>query len=147
MKKVLAAADFSDATSSTLTAASELVRLTGGSLCLLTVASPEAEFVGRQMGRKVVEAPPPAELAEDFVALTSATEALVADGIDATCLMVRGDAVECILEESRRLGAELIVLGSHGHGRLYRSFVGSVSEGVLRDAHCPVLVVPVAARR
>ncbi|MEO8353471.1 MAG: universal stress protein, partial [Chthoniobacteraceae bacterium] len=39
-------------------------------------------------------------------------------------------------------GADMIVMGSHGHGSFYELLVGSVTSGVLRDARCPVLVVP-----
>jgi nucleotide-binding universal stress UspA family protein len=39
------------------------------------------------------------------------------------------------------LGAGLIVLGSRGLGPLRRALVGSVSDSVVRHAHCPVLVV------
>jgi hypothetical protein len=37
--------------------------------------------------------------------------------------------------------ADLIVLGSRGLGRLGRALLGSVSDSVVRHAHCPVLVV------
>jgi len=39
------------------------------------------------------------------------------------------------------LGAGLIVLGSRGLGTLRRALMGSVSDSVVRHAHCPVLVV------
>jgi nucleotide-binding universal stress UspA family protein len=39
------------------------------------------------------------------------------------------------------LGAGLIVLGSRGFGSLRRALMGSVSDSVVRHAHCPVLVV------
>jgi nucleotide-binding universal stress UspA family protein len=39
------------------------------------------------------------------------------------------------------LGAGLIVLGSRGLGSLRRALMGSVSDSVVRHAHCPVLVV------
>jgi nucleotide-binding universal stress UspA family protein len=39
------------------------------------------------------------------------------------------------------LGAGLIVLGSRGLGTLRRALMGSVSDSVIRHAHCPVLVV------
>jgi nucleotide-binding universal stress UspA family protein len=39
------------------------------------------------------------------------------------------------------LGAGLIVLGSRGLGLLRRALMGSVSDSVVRHAHCPVLVV------
>jgi len=36
------------------------------------------------------------------------------------------------------------VMGSHGHGMLHHLLVGSVTEGVLKKATCPVTIVPVA---
>lgn len=50
--------------------------------------------------------------------------------------------MERLLAEQGRLAADAIVLGSHGHGALYDLLVGSVAEGVLRRAPCPVVVVP-----
>lgn len=41
-------------------------------------------------------------------------------------------------------GADLLVLGSHGHGRLFHVVLGSVAEECIRVATCPVVVVPVA---
>ena len=40
-------------------------------------------------------------------------------------------------------GAQLLVLGSHGNGRLFDAVLGSVSEYCLRQALCPVLVIPI----
>jgi nucleotide-binding universal stress UspA family protein len=37
--------------------------------------------------------------------------------------------------------ADLIVMGSRGRGRIRRALMGSVSDLVVRHAHCPVLVV------
>jgi nucleotide-binding universal stress UspA family protein len=42
---------------------------------------------------------------------------------------------------AERLGAGLIVMGSRGRGPLKRALMGSVSDSVVRHAHCPVLVV------
>lgn len=44
-----------------------------------------------------------------------------------------------------KFGCDLIVIGSHGHGRLRRFFRGSLTDEVVRNAHCPVLVVKAPA--
>ncbi|GIF02184.1 universal stress protein [Paractinoplanes rishiriensis] len=38
--------------------------------------------------------------------------------------------------------ADLLVLGSHGHSRIRRTVLGSVSEECIRKATCPVVVIP-----
>ena len=52
-----------------------------------------------------------------------------------------GRADEEIVELAQSIDAGLIVMGSRGHGRLRRALVGSVSESVIRHAHCPVTIV------
>ena len=47
-----------------------------------------------------------------------------------------------IIAAVAELGAERLVMGSHGHGALYHLFTGSVVTGVLKRTGCPVLVVP-----
>jgi nucleotide-binding universal stress UspA family protein len=39
--------------------------------------------------------------------------------------------------------ADLLVLGSHGHSRLFHAVLGSVAEACIREAVCPVVVIPV----
>ena len=46
-----------------------------------------------------------------------------------------------IVELGEKLGVGLVVVGSRGLGRLRRTLMGSVSDSVVRHAHCPVLVV------
>jgi nucleotide-binding universal stress UspA family protein len=52
-----------------------------------------------------------------------------------------GRAEEEIVERAEELGAGLIVMGSRGHSRLRRALMGSVSDAVVRHAHCPVTIV------
>lgn len=47
-----------------------------------------------------------------------------------------------ILAAVRRHLADLVILGSHGTGRMERAIGGSVTASILRNAPCPVLVVP-----
>jgi nucleotide-binding universal stress UspA family protein len=46
-----------------------------------------------------------------------------------------------IVRVAEEIGAGLIVMGSRGRGGVRRALMGSVSDSVVRHAHCPVLVV------
>ena len=52
-----------------------------------------------------------------------------------------GGAAEEVIDLAEELETALIVLGSRGRGRIRRALMGSVSDSVVRHAHCPVLVV------
>ena len=52
-----------------------------------------------------------------------------------------GDPDKEILRTAESLGVGLIVLGSRGLGTVSRALMGSVSDSVVRHAHCPVFVV------
>ena len=64
-----------------------------------------------------------------------------AGGTVAGSHLMAGDAASQIAELAEELGIGLVVLGSRGLGRLRRALMGSVSTGVLRHAHCSVLIV------
>jgi nucleotide-binding universal stress UspA family protein len=55
--------------------------------------------------------------------------------------VVAGSPKQAILEEAEALNADLIVLGSHGGGRIERFFLGSVSLTVVTHAKCSVEIV------
>jgi nucleotide-binding universal stress UspA family protein len=52
-----------------------------------------------------------------------------------------GRADEEIVDLADSLGIGLIVMGSRGRGRIRRALMGSVSESVVKHAHCPVTIV------
>jgi nucleotide-binding universal stress UspA family protein len=52
-----------------------------------------------------------------------------------------GGVAEEIVELAKDLETDLIVIGSRGHGGLRRAIEGSISDFVVRRAHCPVMIV------
>jgi nucleotide-binding universal stress UspA family protein len=52
-----------------------------------------------------------------------------------------GRADEEIIILAEEIGAGLIIMGSRGQGRIRRALMGSVSDAVVRHAHCPVTIV------
>jgi|1186.fasta_scaffold316971_1 nucleotide-binding universal stress UspA family protein len=72
-------------------------------------------------------------------------EAIVAEvgsGIPIAREVVEGVPVRVLIEASRH--ARMLVLGSHGHGRLHHAVLGSVSDECAREARCPVMIIPVS---
>jgi nucleotide-binding universal stress UspA family protein len=69
-------------------------------------------------------------------------EELAASGLSVVAHEREGTVVSEILKAADDIAADLIVMGSHGHGAVYNLLVGSVTEGVLRGGKRPVLVVP-----
>ena len=55
--------------------------------------------------------------------------------------LMSGRADEETIVLAEQVGADLIVVGSRGLGGVRRALMGSVSDSVVRHAHCPVLVV------
>jgi nucleotide-binding universal stress UspA family protein len=53
----------------------------------------------------------------------------------------QGQPDEEIVEVAHSSGIGLIVMGSRGRGRMRRALMGSVSDSVVRHAHCPVTIV------
>jgi nucleotide-binding universal stress UspA family protein len=72
--------------------------------------------------------------------LEAAVAGLETSGVDVKPRLVEGRPVEALLEAAR--DADLLVVGSRGHGGLAATVLGSVSTGVVRHAPCPVVVVP-----
>lgn len=62
-------------------------------------------------------------------------------GSVAQARLSEGGASEEIVALAEEIGAGLIEVGSRGRGRIRRLLMGSVSDAVVRHAHCPVLVV------
>ena len=74
-------------------------------------------------------------------------ELLEAAGVATTALLIEGPAAEKIAGEAEKLGCGLIIVGAHNRGLLGRWLHGSTSRELLRDAPCPVLVVPMGDRQ
>ena len=56
-------------------------------------------------------------------------------------LLRTGDPRDLIVQTAKEVDADLIVMGTHGRRGVSRALLGSVAEGVLRHAHCPVLTI------
>ena len=79
--------------------------------------------------------------AKDRLVLEEASALAAERGIVARTKLLEGAVVDEIVAYADVVDADLIVLGSRGHGTIASAALGSVSQGVLHEARRPVLVV------
>jgi nucleotide-binding universal stress UspA family protein len=72
-----------------------------------------------------------------------AARQLTRSGVTVEHEVFRGRPGSCIVEDATQFGADLIIIGSRGHGSIGSMLLGSVSAEVADHAHCPVLVARV----
>jgi nucleotide-binding universal stress UspA family protein len=63
------------------------------------------------------------------------------EGIPLDTLLLRGSPGKAIIQAAQGRGTDLLILGSHGRTGLTRLIMGSVTEQVIGQARCPVLIV------
>jgi nucleotide-binding universal stress UspA family protein len=81
------------------------------------------------------------ERARDAEAADTLRRASAAAGVpDATAHVLIGDPGATLCQYAREIGARAIVIGTRGRGGLKRAVLGSVSDYVVRNAPCPVVV-------
>ncbi|MCA9471883.1 MAG: universal stress protein [Nitrospirales bacterium] len=73
--------------------------------------------------------------------ITQLTEAMTRQGLTANYLIKTKPIPEAIVQSAKDVGADLIVMGTHGRQGLRRLIMGSVTTAVLRHSSIPVMTV------
>jgi nucleotide-binding universal stress UspA family protein/quercetin dioxygenase-like cupin family protein len=136
IKTILHPTDFSENSRYAFRTACSLAHDMHASLIILHVMVPSSS--------PLLDVPPPDPLrpAESQGSLGSLPWPKVSDPqITVEHRVAEGEPVDEILRECKALRCDLVVMGTHGRTGLARMLTGSVAEGVLRSATCPVLVV------
>jgi nucleotide-binding universal stress UspA family protein len=141
--KILLATDASEEAALAARTATDIADKTDSELHVVLVGL-SAAYVG--MGPpEIADIPAPRqrELNEEAQRLLDAqVEQIKADGGTVVQAHLRiGRPDEQIVDSAEEIGAGLIVMGSRGLGGIRRLLMGSVSDSVVRHAHCPVLIV------
>jgi nucleotide-binding universal stress UspA family protein len=136
VRRILLATDLSTASEAATEQAIQLARDLRASLLVVSVIDPEVR--GAAGGRLE-------RMDQRRAAREKAAQAVVVRGrqagIGVSFLVWEGQPGPAIVEAAESEGADLIVVGSHGRGRVGRFMLGSVSDHVIRSAAAPVLVV------
>lgn len=73
--------------------------------------------------------------------LTESHERAVEAGVEGTTHLGEVPAAYCIADQAKAVGADLVVVGTHGHRGLRRVLLGSVAEKVVKLSPCSVLTI------
>lgn len=139
VRTAVVAVDFSPSSVQAAKVALDLVRSSGTGRLYLVFVEPPAELLANEF-MLPAETRFPGDIVVWFRRLT--TSLGPHQGILVEPVVLGGRAVSGVIEFADRVGADLIAAGSHSHGRLERFLLGSVSTGIVRNASCPVVVVP-----
>ena len=144
MSVIVLCIDGSDFATSAVGTGFELVRAAGDPLVVTVIDAIDESLVtgGGHFGGVMSHA----ELSERDAGLeaegvAAAQHAAAAMGIpDAEIRVVRGDPGPALCALATELSASALVVGSRGHGGIKRALLGSVSDYLVRNAPCPVVI-------
>ncbi len=129
-KKVCCPVDFSEPARTALRVAADLCRRLGSELMLL-----HADGRGKVAG----ELPPAGSTESQLAGWKEEAQRLGAPRV--AVARAPGQPEEVIAEFAKKNGVDLIVIGTHGRVDREHMLIGSVAEGVVRKADCPVLTI------
>jgi nucleotide-binding universal stress UspA family protein len=142
-RTILAAVDFSDTSRDALEAALELARHARGRVHLVHVV-PDLFRMPWTLEAPGLDIPALQRQSNEDAQqrLTGLATSLPHPRTDVSTAVLVGSPATEIVRYAGEHAADVIVLGSHGHGVVKRYMLGSVAERVIRQADCSVLVVP-----
>ncbi len=135
LKRILVPVDFSDCSRKAQQYAMAFVEEFGGELFLVHVVEPY--FVTGELGVDMIGLLKDAEKAarKHLAGLQKAV------GPGCQTELRRGSPAQEIIDQAKDMGADLIIIATHGRSGIGHLFMGSVAERVVQHAPCPVLVV------
>jgi nucleotide-binding universal stress UspA family protein len=160
MKRILVPIDFSGAVPGVIALARQLAKALHAEIHLVHVKELTAAAVQGTLGYGLagmpelapmsgvpatVFDPMPQPMPEDEgqkSKLAQWQKEIAQDGIKVSLHEPTGAVAEEILNQADILNADLIVMGTHGHGAMYNLLVGCATKGVLKHSTRPVLLVP-----
>ena len=143
MKTFLVPVDFSSITEKVIDSALAFARAFQGKVELLhIVQAPVIATAEYALPAEVIQEAVTVSKNESLKKLTAYTELFMKAGVECTGKTLIGAPVTLIRDEAVKANADFIIMGSHGHGKLYDFLVGSTASGVIKRAKCGVIIIP-----
>ena len=142
MKKLLVAIDLSEPSKQVIECALALARSLDGSIELVHVREPFVYAIAGQYG----PSPEQEQALVDWVeqSLEEASGEISRARIPCVTTSLYGAPAREIVAHADKVGADLIVVGTHGRGGITHAILGSVAERIVQKAKRPVLAVPIS---
>ena len=138
-RKVLVATDFSAGSDEAIDRAIEMAKQAAAEVEIIHVVELAAEF---PTGTLYFDTDYSSVYARSDLELARRADRFKNAGLACTTKIVEGSPSTAIAARGQEIGADLIVVGTHGRTGLAHAMLGSVAERVVRRASCPVLTVP-----
>jgi len=142
IQKILVTVDFSDLSTEVVEQAADIALAFKADVYIIHVIPPTPVYSGSEISPPVILDYSAEEWRSEQHDLDTMAGFMKQKGIRAETVLLSGPITEVILNKAVELKIDLITVGAHSHGFLYRAFIGSVSEDLLKRAPCPVLVIP-----
>lgn len=156
MKKILVLIDFSDVTEAVIENAKLFAKLIDAELKIIHVASfmpEEPEMIAKSISGAIFMAPlnyevlrdeAAAELKTEHKKMLEIKEKLNNEEVNAKVrtFLFRGEVSQVITSQIQEYEPDMVIMGSHGHGSLMKALLGSTIVSVLKNAKCPVTIIP-----
>ena len=143
MKTFLVPVDFSPITDRVIASALDFARAFKGRVVLLhVVQAPVIASAEYALPADVIQEAVTVSKNASQKKMAAYTEYFTKEGIPCTCQTLIGAPVPLIRDESAKPGTDFIIMGSHGHGKLYDFLVGSTASGVIKQSKCGVIIIP-----
>lgn len=136
IKNILVPVDGSDGSDKAVEKAVEIAKICGAKLNFLYVANINQLAINAALTHAILEA-----VKKAGQTILERAENLVPNEISYETFLETGSPAVMILDFKEKLSADLIVMGSRGLGLVKGVLLGSVSQYIMEQADCPVLVV------
>lgn len=142
MKNILVTIDFNENEKLLIDKALLFAESFNSKLWLMHIAAPDPDFVGYEDGPQYIRDDRATHLRKENKQLQEYCEMLKEKGVDSEGLIVQGPTIEMIIEESKKLNIDLIIVGHHEHGFFYNAFAENVPSVLVKKSKIPLLIIP-----
>ena len=143
MKNIIVAIDADERSGILIDHAIKLGKKFESKIWIVHIVTPETGYVGLVVAPQYVSNVMENEHKAEHELLRKMEYKVKNEGLEAEGIFIEGPTVEMIIEEAKKLSADLIIIGSHEHSFLHNALFGTTHGMTIKRAGIPVLVVPI----